>query len=654
MVQQVITGLVGLLALFQPAIAAPKKLISPYKPIPTKGHHNARRYNVSPDATCVADNKLYRAGHTYSIDGQNYLIHCGSESSGITFSTHSVSTGGFSSCFRICRQTEFCAAFDYVGGLESGDCLMKQDSDSMIPGSANSVTCEKDPYGPSGGEPEPMPGSKSTSASSSSTKAWSTSSIATAISQSTPAVSSFSSSEPAPTSSSGSSSAAPSSPSVVRECQQDVKKYGEIYHGDDGSEYQISCGEDHYGGDLNNAGSATFLGCVPICNANPDCIGFSYAPGICYLKRELNGKSASNDIDFALNLARNSTLKPAAGSCRSISSDKYNDENDEVYTIECGRDHNGGDIGAKEGKTFVDCMGICDKTEQCIAFAWTGSSGPGTCYLKGTITTGSDNSDVSYAYKGSATHLSASFSASASASEIESISTVLSTIVVSVPTPTMPSSVVSPVTLASDSSSSLEGVLTMTVIGPTDSALPVTSASVSSLSSEDVLTTTVVSYSGFASPSSVSWETTSKVHYWWQPWHQPLDPKSDPHHPESHQHAQPTGGIIISKHTLPGITYTKYATEFTNTKYVSGPAPTIPTLVPLPVDPTKVQSTKPDPPTPTFNEPMQQEHVGNEDFCNLIRGQPPQKLVCEVIDGAPQFDGMFVQDPDRSKSSSIP
>jgi hypothetical protein len=77
-------------------------------------------------------------------------------------------------------------------------------------------------------------------------------------------------------------------------------------------------------------------------------------------------------------------------------------------------------------------------------------------------------------------------------------------------------------------------------------------------------------------------------------------------------------------------------------------------LVPLPVDPTKVQSTKPYPPTPTFNEPMQQEHVGNEDFCNLIRGQPPQKLVCEVIDGAPQFDGMFVQDPDRSKSSSIP
>jgi hypothetical protein len=452
----------------------------------------------------------------------------------------------------------------------------------------------------------------------------------------------------APASSSGSSSAAPPSPPAdVRECQQDVKKYGEIYHGDDGSEYQLSCGEDHYGGDLSDARSATFLGCVPICNANPDCIGFSYMPGTCYLKHKLTGEKAFNDVDFALNLARKpgyrpsspsssaspitppvSTPNPAAGSCGSISTDKYTNESNEVYTIECGRDHLGGDIGAKEGKTFVDCMGICDKTKQCIAFAWTGGNGHGTCFLKGKITTRNDNPDVSYAYKGSATHLSAS------ASEIESISTVVSTVVVSIPTPTTFNSVVSPVTSASDSSSSSGRVLTMTV----------------------------VSYSGPASPSSVSWEITStKVHDWW---HQPLDPKSHlhhtkshhskSHHSKSHHHAHPTGSIVIGEHPLPGITYTKYATEFTETKYVSGPAPTIPTLLPLPVDPTKVESTKPESPTPTFTEPMQQEHVGNKDFCSLIQGQPQQNLVCEVIDGAPQFDGMFVQDPDRSKSSSIP
>jgi len=255
------------------------------------------------------------------------------------------------------------------------------------------------------------------------------------------------------------------------ECQQNVDDHGELYMSPSTlSEYALSCNSDHYGGDLDHVGSDSFLGCIGVCDANPDCIGYAYTPGNCYLKHTYTRKEVSSHVDFALNIQRNLTARPyeapakpapASGSC-----EYYNEHNWALqggsrdikltgtamgtnhapnshdralhpqYQFSCGTDHPGGDIGAVGAKTFDSCVDICDTTVDCVGFAWLGGNGPGECYLKGRITDGEANSNVDFASKRSATkkiEVETSISVVPSTSVVASTSVVVSTSVSIVP-----------------------------------------------------------------------------------------------------------------------------------------------------------------------------------------------------------------------------
>jgi hypothetical protein len=241
-------------------------------------------------------------------------------------------------------------------------------------------------------------------------------------------------------------------PPVKTECQQNVDDHGELYISPSSkSEYKLACNSDHYGGDLDHVGSESFLGCLGACDANPDCIGYAYTPGNCWLKKTYTRKEVSTNVDFALNIKRNLTAapymdppkpKPTTGSCG------YYDDRDfplgskdasappSEYQYHCGRDHPEGDIGVVGAKTFDSCVGFCDTTKDCIGFAWVGGNGPGTCYLKGRITPGEANANVDFASKNPKPKVETSTEVVASTSVVPSTSVVVSTSVsVVVPPP---------------------------------------------------------------------------------------------------------------------------------------------------------------------------------------------------------------------------
>lgn len=406
MVQLAFTGLVGLIAALQPALAAPQ-----------------RNIGASDSSTCIADGKLYRSGRSYRVNNTKYVVRCAKDSSGDAQSVQKVSRGGFAACFDICERTKDCAGFTYSGSGDAGNCYLKNKVGGDTSTSDDLVTCHKDPKGPPGEQPEPVPSSSTNRAS----PAPSTTAVTSPIAYTTTTLKS----------SEVHTSLLTPTPSSLSQCQEAVKTYGNVYRGASGSPYQLSCGTDHYGGDLSSEGSDSFLGCVDKCDKNKDCIGYAYIPGNCFLKNILKPTEANPGVDFALNLDRNSTAKPpvttssagtssadattsssavstpshAPGSCPLASvngGSTFTNTNGVLYTIECGSDHNGGDLVRLDGKTFTDCSLTCDKTDKCIAYAWVGGNGPGSCYLKSSITGRESNSGVDYAYKKAATYLPSS------------------------------------------------------------------------------------------------------------------------------------------------------------------------------------------------------------------------------------------------------
>ncbi|KAM0719128.1 hypothetical protein Q7P37_005033 [Cladosporium fusiforme] len=405
MVHPAFTALTGMLALSQLGYAAPQ-----------------RNIGASDSETCIAGDKMYHSGHTYDNNNAKYMVRCAKDSGGNVQSVQKVSRGGFASCFDACERTKDCAGFTYSGDKDSGNCYLKSKIGSYSTSSDDVVSCHKDPNG-KGEKPEPVYSRSTTSkapvpATSSSTTSKAPVPTTSASTTSTSAKSSV-----------VSTSTWISIPSSVSQCQQAVEKYGTVYRGGSGSAYQLSCGTDHYGGDHDNEGSASFLGCVDVCDKKPDCIGYAYTPGICYLKSYLKDAQVNPAVDFAINLEGNATAKPPVttssstttsptgtptpqpGSCGYLAANgtsTYYNTDGTRYTIECGTDHNGGDLISLSGKNFADCSVFCDKTDLCIAFAWVGGNGPGTCYLKSKITTSEVNVDVDYAYRDASTYLPSS------------------------------------------------------------------------------------------------------------------------------------------------------------------------------------------------------------------------------------------------------
>lgn len=702
------TSLLGLLALLQPTIAAPHN----FKP------HHAK--------TCVSNGRLYHSGTSYLVSGNSYIIHCGRDSTNEAFESLEIPSGGFSACSESCGLAFDCGGFSFIGAAESGICHLKNGLGDLTGAVGDCVTGFLDPDG-NGIEPEPWTGSEpwlppqsepvpttypdsggywSTSLTVSSPVASSYASVAsspasvassyvsgnTGYPSPTPAVSSPSLSLSAYTSPVVSPTSAISPiPSALDQCQQTVKDSGAIYRGGNGSPYELECGEDHYGGDLTAVGSDTFLGCIDICNANPECIGYSYLGRNCYLKKYLNAGNTNPAVNIALNLDRNSTAKPppsstsavatsptatpaaAPGSCGYIAANgtnTYIDSDNVQYTIQCGTDHNGGDIGAVGAKDFVGCMDACDKKDKCIAFSWIGGNGPGTCYLKGTVTNTEHDVYVDYAYKKTPTDIPASSSSSAPSYGGEATSA------------GVVSSIAPPATSISLSSYY-------------PSVPPV--SSYASSDSGGVLTVTVTTYTGSAAPSSTS--TKRIIHpqpnpkFPWPLWPNPtkLPPTKAPH-----QHPPPVYNPLPIPEPAPATSYTGEAN--TKTAWVTSalPTPSVPDVPPhyppnrppfFPFDqppeipngappfdqpngprpkpygvpripfygeppffPPNVRRSVPDEPTKTYTKkPLEPTSVGDSAYCDQLRSQKPKKLHVEVTHGDYKFTNMWVQDPTRGQ-----
>jgi len=168
-----------------------------------------------------------------------------------------------------------------------------------------------------------------------------------------------------------------------------------------------------------------FKACFAACDKDSRCTAFAFlggdGPGNCYLKNNIGPtpNMTPSDADAAYIASRghyttssqrsstsssnssnpSGTTSPTNGkSCKAIDNDlEYTDSAGRKYSIECGTDHNGGDLDHKNSDSFSGCFTICDQTPDCVGFAYVGGSGPGVCYLKSSITAAESNPAVDFA-----------------------------------------------------------------------------------------------------------------------------------------------------------------------------------------------------------------------------------------------------------------
>lgn len=129
-------------------------------------------------------------------------------------------------------------------------------------------------------------------------------------------------------------------------------------------------GIDYTGVDLNNVGADKSSDCCTVCNANSNCVGYTWTPwkttdkvGTCWLK---------------------STLRDTKINSTAISAKVRNNP-----TITCEEKINtdlvGGDYKNIPGTSSSDCCTACQDDNTCTAYTWTDYNG-GTCWFKNSTT----------------------------------------------------------------------------------------------------------------------------------------------------------------------------------------------------------------------------------------------------------------------------
>lgn len=61
-----------------------------------------------------------------------------------------------------------------------------------------------------------------------------------------------------------------------------------------------------------------------------------------------------------------------------------------TFTIKCGIDYMGGDMGVAQTSTFEDCLNTCASTANCVDVAYVGPN----CYMKNFVTSANQNDNV--------------------------------------------------------------------------------------------------------------------------------------------------------------------------------------------------------------------------------------------------------------------
>ncbi|KAI7285359.1 hypothetical protein KC352_g5259 [Hortaea werneckii] len=334
--------------------------------------------------TCTAGDMTYTNGQQYT-DSSNvtYTVRCNSDNSQGSYSTVGVSSGGFATCFTACDESSGCAGFTYSGDANSGNCYLKSTEGTYIPAGGSLVSAFRVGGSAPGGSP------------------------------------SSSSMGPVSTPNGGSCSA--------------LAAQNATYTDENGRTYQVKCGHDYPGPNLATAGVSSYSKCFAACDAVKGCVSFSYlggsGGGTCYLKAYTTGVPSSGvggaqlisepsssasasptqssaagtsaavetGTQSVSSSAATSTATARSASCQQLG-DEYTDASNRTYTVQCGFDHQGGDLKAVSSNSFRGCFPQCDATTGCVGFAYVGGSGPGTCYLKNRVTTENANSNVDFAF----------------------------------------------------------------------------------------------------------------------------------------------------------------------------------------------------------------------------------------------------------------
>jgi hypothetical protein len=164
-----------------------------------------------------------------------------------------------------------------------------------------------------------------------------------------------------------------------------------------GSTYKIECGTDHAGGVFSQVyvnGTDRLNNCIMACEGTAGCIDVQLSGTTCYLKGAVGtavskpGAVGARLISQPVGLHAQLTTTV---SCPSWNNTIYNTTSGSKYFVECGVDHQGGDLkmvyvsGGIKG-----CAAACDQTPGCIDASFSGSS----CYLKSKVGKAVPNSNV--------------------------------------------------------------------------------------------------------------------------------------------------------------------------------------------------------------------------------------------------------------------
>ncbi|KAJ9644494.1 hypothetical protein H2199_003457 [Coniosporium tulheliwenetii] len=108
---------------------------------------------------------------------------------------------------------------------------------------------------------------------------------------------------------------------------------------------------------------------------------------------------SSTTITTAVEVDATPIIKPVVGhvelssACPAYNDTAYTSPADNLYRIECFRDHYGGDIGMRYVNSLDACIAACDTFPSCILAVWVPST-PGPCYLKGAVNTANEDIEV--------------------------------------------------------------------------------------------------------------------------------------------------------------------------------------------------------------------------------------------------------------------
>ena len=441
---------------------------------------------TSPSSTSVSYTRPTLAcpsanGQTYTDSfGIQYVVACGADTTRGNYGSYEVtSAGSFDDCFYLCstnyQSVTNCTSFSYYSatapnGLGPGNCFLKNLSPiSFISSDANHAGAIRveyyvdQPYTPgyvttttittSSSSTSTLASSSrssvaqtSSSSSSSSVQSLTTSSVS---SPSSSAGQTTSSSSPSSATDSGSSTSqttstvqsSSSSASAATAAAPCVN--GAQLTDANGNSYTIQCDSDTtQGGYASQAfPSGDFTQCMPACDSNDACAGWSWLPyqlggGICFFKHapvsftagtsgmvagilvssSSSTTSSSSTISTtrvastasSATLSSSSTVSTPSGiaSCPGSNGQTVTDLSGIQYQIGCGNDTTGGNYNTYVADNGLnDCFAFCDNSQaldgtDCTAWTyWGGPDGVGfgQCYLKssdGEGFTASDNSHV--------------------------------------------------------------------------------------------------------------------------------------------------------------------------------------------------------------------------------------------------------------------